>query len=82
MHEDGNNTVNSVITDRIFLYVCVCIYIYTYIFNCNCEIALIKAYNNYCYSKRRGYAVVEALRYKLECRGFDSRWGHWDCSLT
>ena len=27
------------------------------------------------------YAVlqlVEALRYKLEDRAFDSRWGHWD----
>ena len=29
---------------------------------------------------REGYAVVqlvEALRYKLEDRGFDSRWCHW-----
>jgi hypothetical protein len=25
----------------------------------------------------RGGAVVEALRYKPEGRGFDSRWGHW-----
>jgi hypothetical protein len=22
--------------------------------------------------------LVEALRYKPESRGFDSRWGHWD----
>ena len=31
------------------------------------------------------YAVaqfVEALRYKTECRGFDSRWCHWYFSLT
>ena len=31
------------------------------------------------------YAVahlVEALRYKLEGRAFDSRWGHWDFLLT
>jgi hypothetical protein len=33
----------------------------------------------------RGYAVaqlVEALRYKPECRGFDSRWCHWNFPLT
>ena len=32
-----------------------------------------------------GYAVaqlVEALRYKPEGRGFDSRWCHWNFSLT
>jgi hypothetical protein len=26
----------------------------------------------------RGGVVAEALRYKLECRGFDSRWCHWN----
>jgi hypothetical protein len=26
--------------------------------------------------------LVEALRYKPEGRGFDSRWGHWDFSLA
>jgi len=34
---------------------------------------------------RRGHAVaqlVEALRYKLEGRGFNSRWRHWNFSLT
>jgi hypothetical protein len=34
---------------------------------------------------RRGVAVaqlVEALRYKPERRGFDSRWCHWNFSLT
>jgi len=33
----------------------------------------------------RGHTVeqlVEALRYKLEGRGFDSRWCHWNFSLT
>ena len=25
--------------------------------------------------------LVEALRYKPEGRGFDSRWGHWNFSL-
>jgi hypothetical protein len=33
----------------------------------------------------RGYAVahlVEALFYKPEGRGFDSRWSYWNLSLT
>ena len=33
----------------------------------------------------QGYVVaqlVEALRYKLEGRGFDSRWCHWNFSMT
>jgi hypothetical protein len=30
----------------------------------------------------RGDAVVKALRYKPEGRGVDSRWCHWDFSLT
>ena len=32
-----------------------------------------------------GYAVaqlVEALHYKPEGRGFDSRWSHWNFSVT
>jgi hypothetical protein len=32
-----------------------------------------------------GYAVAqlgEALRYKPEGRGFDSRWSHWNFSVT
>jgi hypothetical protein len=30
----------------------------------------------------RGGAVAEALRYKPEGRGIDSRWCHWNFSLT
>jgi hypothetical protein len=30
----------------------------------------------------RGGAVFEALRYKPEGRGIDSRWCHWNFSLT
>jgi len=30
----------------------------------------------------RGTRLVEALRYKPEIRGFDSRWYHWNFSLT
>ena len=36
------------------------------------------------HSYSEGYAVeqlVEALRYKPEGRGFDSRWCHWNFSL-
>jgi hypothetical protein len=33
--------------------------------------------------RRRGAAqLVEALRYKPEGSGFDSRWCHWNFSLT
>jgi hypothetical protein len=31
---------------------------------------------------QRGGAVAEALRYKPEGRGIDSRWCHWNFSLT
>jgi hypothetical protein len=34
---------------------------------------------------KRGFAVAqffEALRYKPEGRGFDSRWDHWNFSVT
>jgi len=37
------------------------------------------------YKNTWGYVVaqlVEALRYKPEGRGFDSRWCHWNFSLT
>ena len=43
----------------------------------------VKIYVTYIYL--RGYAVVqlvEALRYKPEGRGFDSRWCHLNISLT
>jgi hypothetical protein len=33
------------------------------------------------YNKHRSGAVVEALRYKLEGRGIDSRWCYWNFSL-
>jgi len=37
------------------------------------------------YTSMQGHAVaqlVEALRYKPEGRGFDSRWCYWNFSLT
>ena len=37
------------------------------------------------YNRMQGHTVVqlvEALRYKPECRGFDSRLCHWKFSLT
>jgi hypothetical protein len=30
----------------------------------------------------RGDVVVKALRYKPACRGFDSRWRHWNFSVS
>jgi hypothetical protein len=35
-----------------------------------------------CTPGARGGAVVEAVRYKLEGCGIDSRWRHWNFSLT
>jgi hypothetical protein len=40
---------------------------------------------NSAYHLMMGYAVaqlVEALRYELEGRRFDSLWGHWNFSVT
>jgi hypothetical protein len=37
------------------------------------------------HTHQKGHAVallVEALRYIVEGRGFDSRWYHWNFSLT
>jgi hypothetical protein len=34
------------------------------------------------FQSARGGAVVEALRYKPEGHGIDSRWCHWNFSLT
>jgi hypothetical protein len=34
------------------------------------------------YDLGQAVALVEALRYKPEGRGFDSRWCHWNLSLT
>ena len=41
--------------------------------------------NAHCFGENWGHTVaqlVEALRYKLEGRGFDSGWYHWNFSLT
>jgi hypothetical protein len=39
-------------------------------------------YYYYYYVGARGGVVVKALRYKPAGRGFDSRWCHWNSSLT
>jgi hypothetical protein len=36
----------------------------------------------YIYMRYAVAQLVEALRYKPEGRGFDSRWGHWNFSAT
>jgi hypothetical protein len=45
----------------------------------------IAMYNTYSYMFRLVHAVtqvIQALRYKPEGRGFDSRWSNWNFSLT
>jgi hypothetical protein len=42
----------------------------------------VQTYNVHMYPGIRGGVVVEALRYKMEGRGFDSRWCHCIFSLT
>ena len=39
-------------------------------------------YNLYSHSGARGGVVVKALRYKPAGRGFDTRWCHWNFSVT
>ena len=51
----------------------VCAYIYIYV--------LVSLYCVYVLGARGG-VVVKALRYKREDRGFDSRWCHWNFSVT
>jgi hypothetical protein len=47
----------------------------------NYDVRLINYIINY--KKNIGVAqLVEALRYKPERRGFDSRWCHWSFSVT
>jgi hypothetical protein len=38
--------------------------------------------NHFYTTGARGGSVVEELRYKLEGRGINSRWCHWNFSLT
>ena len=45
-------------------------------------LVLIFNYNLYFTAGTEVTQLVEALRYKSEGRGFDSRWCHWNFSLT
>ena len=45
-------------------------------------LVLIFNYNLYFTAGTAVAQLVEALRYKSEGRGFDSRWCHWNFSLT
>ena len=46
---------------------------------CDCNIILCLVF---VYGGARGSLVVMALRYKPAGRGFDSRWCHWNSSVT
>jgi hypothetical protein len=55
-------------------------------FNC----FMVKSHTRYCgthmgeliISGHAAAQLVEALRYKQEGRGFDTRWGNWDFAWT
>ena len=51
---------------------CVCVYVCLCVCVCVCVCVYIHTHTQ----------LVEALRYKPEGRGFDSRWCHWNFSLT
>jgi hypothetical protein len=52
-----------------------------YCFNVKLHELLKNDHVNICWGQAVAQ-LVEALRYKLEGRGFDSRWCHWIFSLT
>jgi hypothetical protein len=45
-------------------------------------IMIIALWDDSMQSDKKKVPVVEALRYKPEGSGFDSRWCHWNFSLT
>jgi hypothetical protein len=65
---------------RVCVCACVCararvyVFIYIYFFFIFIYICV--------YIGARGGVVVKALRYKPAGRGFDSRWFHWNFSVT
>jgi len=61
---------------KLCVGVCVCVYVCIYIYMCVCVCVYIYIYG------ARGGVVVKALRYKPAGRGFDSRWCHWNFSVT
>ena len=57
-----------------------CVFLYSCL-----VLSIIRIYCTKIILYEKGHAaaqLVEALRYKPEGRGFDSRWCHWDFSLT
>jgi hypothetical protein len=49
----------------------------------NMKLLHVELVLTFCYYWAHAVAqLAEALRYKPEGRGFDSRWGHWDFSLN
>ena len=48
----------------------------------NPDIFLNNLFQYFVFFGARGGVVVKALRYKPAGRGFDSRWCHWNFSLT
>jgi hypothetical protein len=66
----ANRAITKKTKNQVFIYIYVHIYIYIYICVCVCVYGA------------RGGIVVKALSYKPSGRGFDSRWYHWNFSVT
>ena len=54
----------------------------TLLVNMYIVITNVRYERNYIAAGARGGVVVKALRYKPTGRGFDSRWCHWNFSVT
>jgi hypothetical protein len=72
--ENGKSPQLSVDRIRPFLLIDIC--------GCKIKFGTVHCILGYILRGRGGTQSVEALRYKPEGRGFDSRWCHWNFSLT
>jgi hypothetical protein len=70
------NTV--VLCHILYLHIVREFYNFRFLYASGMSLCILEPYCTY----NSGGAVVEALRYKPEGRGIDSRWCHWNFSLT
>ena len=66
----------------ILIYQYLIMQIYTLLVNMYIVITNVRYERNYIAVGAHDGVVVKALRYKPAGRGFDSRWCHWNFSLT
>ena len=74
LHMCGRNMFTGLTS--VCLCVCVCVYKTLFVFGVFANVIC------YMHMGDRGGTVVKALCYKSEGRWFDSRWCHWNFSLT